>query len=534
MLFACVPSVTKSVETETDDHDHPPPPHDPVNRAVDILLVIDNSGSMAQEQANLVANLGAFIEVLEADDVRADYRIGITTTDNGNPRCRGTSPEGGKLQVSSCRSRPDDFTFLGNPPVEAFDVACASVCSEESDAALADGLLPTTTDKDLERRPRPWIESIGGETNLPGGLSPTEALGCLGPQGIAGCGMEQPLESMYKAIALSSYPESAQLGFVRDQAILAIIIVTDEADCSHNNAFDEVFSENKVFWSDPDAQFPTSAVCWNAGVACVGDGNSYDDCLPTNFDMAGTPGVLNGDAVMRPLGRYTEFVEGIENWKKDINPEQEVVVAVISGVPEGYSDKTAQLEFADSDDPAFQEAFGIGPGCEVGERRAVPPVRLRVFAEAFNSDPEGRPVYSICAPDYTPALEAIAEAIAVQVRPRPSCYRQCAADRDESTPELEPACILEYTDSDYVTQEVPQCVLAGDEYVLPDDDSSVCWVPLVTPEPGEPESMSPACVEQGWNLEFGLVWEGDVPIAPSIRVTCELSAEPELDCPGLP
>jgi cobalamin biosynthesis protein CobT len=63
-----------------------------VNKDVDILFVIDNSGSMAEEQALLSANFKAFIDVLERDDVKANYRIGITTTTRAT--CGGsTSPE---------------------------------------------------------------------------------------------------------------------------------------------------------------------------------------------------------------------------------------------------------------------------------------------------------------------------------------------------------------------------------------------------------------------------------------------------------
>ena len=58
-----------------------------INKDVDILFVIDNSGSMAEEQALLSKNFASFIGVLEQEDVNANYRIGITTTDSGNPRC---------------------------------------------------------------------------------------------------------------------------------------------------------------------------------------------------------------------------------------------------------------------------------------------------------------------------------------------------------------------------------------------------------------------------------------------------------------
>src|SRR5688572_11894683 len=51
---------------------------------MDLLFVIDNSGSMAEEQGNLGANFPKFIKLLDdfktsAGDI-LDYRIGVTTT----------------------------------------------------------------------------------------------------------------------------------------------------------------------------------------------------------------------------------------------------------------------------------------------------------------------------------------------------------------------------------------------------------------------------------------------------------------------
>jgi len=47
--------------------------------AVDVVLVVDNSGSMLHEQAELADNIGAFIDALTSSGV--DYRIGVITTD---------------------------------------------------------------------------------------------------------------------------------------------------------------------------------------------------------------------------------------------------------------------------------------------------------------------------------------------------------------------------------------------------------------------------------------------------------------------
>lgn len=45
----------------------------------DVLFVVDDSASMAEEQQNLSANFGAFLELL--GDTTADFRLGVTTTD---------------------------------------------------------------------------------------------------------------------------------------------------------------------------------------------------------------------------------------------------------------------------------------------------------------------------------------------------------------------------------------------------------------------------------------------------------------------
>jgi hypothetical protein len=180
-----------------------------VNKDVDILFVIDNSGSMGEEQGLLAANFPAFIDVLEDPLVKANYRIGVTTTDNGNPQCGGsTSPEAGKLQLSSCRSRQGEFVSKSTPPADATAVACTDVCSTESI-----GIEPTSTEFDPEPKERPWLENIEGKTNLAGDISTTEAFQCFGPQGIAGCGFESHLESMYKALLRAQNADEKQYGF---------------------------------------------------------------------------------------------------------------------------------------------------------------------------------------------------------------------------------------------------------------------------------------------------------------------------------
>jgi hypothetical protein len=510
------------------------------NRNVDVLFVIDNSGSMGEEQATLAANFERFISVLERENVRADYRIGITTTDAG--LCAGSTPEAGKLVLSSCRSRTQDFVFNGDDPVDATDAACLSICPEQ----WADiETLPTQIEEDGPSAPRPWIENIGGVTNLPDGLTTTQAFQCLGPQGVNGCGFEEHLEAMRLAITRANTDSESSYGFLRDDALLAIVYVTDEEDCSINKDFTDVFSPNgdRTFWSDPTAGNATSAVCWNAGVECTGSGSDYA-CRSANIGIDGQPvddSVADDEAVVRPLSRYVQFVQAIEDAKQQRGKDdRDVLVAVIGGVGDDgeptYSDSTADAKFVGD--------FGVGPGCQSDAGRAVPPVRLTEFADDFAVDDQQN-MFSVCNPDYSEALEQIAETLAKQVRP--PCMTSCVGDFDPVSDVLDPKCTLEQhaVDGDGRLQRspVPPCSADGS---LPSDDVDVCYVAKVDGALDANEQpvfltettmddMSPACRTEGWNLEFDVVRrEGTkTPGGTSVKATCQLSQQRAIDCPLL-
>lgn len=360
-------------------------------RSMDILFVVDNSGTMGLAQARLAAAMDSFAARLDNEGV--DFRIAVTTTDIGNPWCSGTTPEGGRFVATSCRSRAADFVSgLGD---DVTDEACLDVCVHDDIA-----LTPTTTANDPNAVVRPWIERIGDTTNLPEGVTPAEALSCLVPQGIAGCGFERTLESMYRGILRATMDTEEEFDFFRDGADSLIVIVTDEVDCSHDTQYETIFlpDGDRVFWSDPTSPAPTSAVCWNAGVECTGS-SPYDECHSQNYDAIGNPGVADGDAVLYALSRYGNGFATLDA----ANGSGSVRMALIAGVPDDYPDG-GEITYADSMDDAFQNSFGIGPGCDDGQVVGIPPVRMRELADSVASP--GMPnVFSICSADYCDELE---------------------------------------------------------------------------------------------------------------------------------
>lgn len=493
-----------------DGDDAMPPSWSTEDRDVDILVVLDNSGSMGEEQPILVEALQSMVEVLERPEVNADYRIAITTTDVGNPSCSGTTPESGRFVASSCRARADEFVVgSGASTNDASQIACFDVCPAEwADIPMAS----------------PWIERIDGVSNLPAGLGAREALGCLVPVGISGCGVESPLEAMSRALAHARTPGEAELGFLREDAALVVLVVTDEIDGSTNVGMESIWSPDggRVFWSDPTDAAPTSAVAWNAGVACTG-ASPYDECHAVDLGLDGhpvPPGEADGAAVLVPLSRYIDELQAIEDAKPVSSDDREVRVLVIAG-----AQSDGQVVYADAvGDPAFQHAFGIGPGCSSERGTAVPPVRLRQLAEAFGLG-GAQNLFSICDADYGGVSEAIAGSFAGQVQPM--CLPECVADGDPSTPSLEPSCVVEqdepFGDGSIVTTEIPPCTANGE---LPSASDDACVLYLTG------AFRSSFCAEQGANLELVIVHrEGVTPNGgTTIRADCQLDPA----CPSPP
>ena len=368
---ACLDGLRQLQELAPDDPACVQPKPEPetgsdvvTEREVDLLLVVDNSGSMGPKQATLARAMDALVLGFANASPPVDVRVAVTTTDNGNPWCTSTTPEAGSLTTNSCRERLESFVFNGANAIDARNQACLDVCARESL-----GL------------PDPWIE-----VTAVGPAEAGEQLRCLVPQGIDGCGLEQPLESMRKSIV-----RSLDNGFHRPGARLAVILVTDEADCSYNSDHESIFlpEGHRTFWSDPEASGPSSAVCWNAGVRCSGDPGSLScttaDLTPEGELAANPP----EDASLHPISRYIEQLE-----------EHGALVMAIDGVA-----LDGRVRYSVMQEPFFDLDYGVDPGCinesEYEYEFGIPPVRMRAVIEAVSGPGHEA---SICASSYGPAM----------------------------------------------------------------------------------------------------------------------------------
>ncbi|MCA9559985.1 MAG: hypothetical protein KC583_15665, partial [Myxococcales bacterium] len=184
---------------------------------VDFLFVVDDSGSMCQEQASLARNFAAFAPTL----AEVDYRVAVTSTDLADDGPRGAFGVRPAEPVPSINC-VDPLT--GDP--RAPD-------TEGCGALLDSGALPTV----LAR----------GEGDFDADFAATW-FRCAATLGTFGDGFEKGLEAMRLALACDGPNASrfaaccadgvydptceAPVEFLRPDAALVVVIVSDEDDCS--------------------------------------------------------------------------------------------------------------------------------------------------------------------------------------------------------------------------------------------------------------------------------------------------------------
>jgi len=374
---------------------------------VDLLFIVDNSGSMAGEQSSLTRALEQISPWIESDS-NVDWRIAVTTTEGPNLWCPERPPmDQGSFVMSSCLTRLADFTAEDLNGVLDARMTCASVC----DLAAFD-VLPTAIDADADVHERPWLEFGPMHANVDTDLG--SVFRCMMPMGISGCGFEQPLESLHAALELSlDERASGNFGFIREDAHLVVVFVTDEADCSYNPDHESLFlpltqagsrrAVVEAFWPDPQALLPNSAVCWNAGVACEPNPTGTLDCRAEDFAFDGRPTDDPDAAMLYPLDRYRAQLETLRETKAPFGAT--VALFGILGVPIEFP--ATNIVYAVGEEP-FQSDFGIGPGCSAeDESVAVPPVRIKELVGQFGSIEER--LFSICDDGYDLAIANIFE-----------------------------------------------------------------------------------------------------------------------------
>jgi len=325
---------------------------------LDLLIAVDNSGSMAEEQQILA---GAVIDLINAlvdppvgwpyasaDDVR----VAVVSSDVG------LDPAPAWYDFPSCSGHGDDGQFQIYGPGKTVVLDAGVV-----DCPALDGA---------------WAATEEDQAN------PALALqtACLTALGTAGCGFEQQLKSTERGLARDD-----QSGFIRFDSLLAVLVISDEEDCSVES--EQLFAEEEI--QDPSAG--------EVNLAC---------------------------------GRHPEHLFEPAFFRErliEIKGNDGVAFAAIVGVPPGDGDGPGACEGSGHElgecldlpgmqlvevQEGAQDAWFYRPACERYEgdelvTKARPGRRFVELAEEFGSLGY---VYSICNEDWSPAVEDFAKLIA--------------------------------------------------------------------------------------------------------------------------
>lgn len=312
-----------------------------LEKDVDILFVIDNSLSMQGEQENLGRNFPKLIEALRSQKLGGkipNVHIGVVTTDLG----------AGPYTYDNCTPGGDR--------------------GQLQSTARKDGCTPPS---------QPWISYINGKTNVPSGAPDPiqrvkDAFSCIAKVGVQGCGFEQPLEAARRALdpKLNLNP-----GFLRKDAYLAVVLITDEDDCSaaRQQLFDDATS--------PQLGPPGNFRCFEFGVTC--DINGRDK-----------PG-LRKDC--KPAHDWLHQVESYVSFFKGLKPPGRVMVSTLAG-------PTNLVKVLGGGASAE-----LGESCRYGQQgKADPAIRLKSFVDGFGDKGQ---FSTICTGDFGPALKRLGDLI---------------------------------------------------------------------------------------------------------------------------
>ncbi len=186
----------------------------PFGNNVDILMMIDNSSDMSEKQKKLYDQLPLFIQSLQSLPSPPSLHIAVVSSDMGAPgdstTAIGCTPAGDQGQFQSF---PRSNAKL-NPPTTCTNTTIATPpgAADSNHTFITDAdMMPNYTDPSL-----------------------TDVLQCIALLGDSGCGFEHQLASIDRALGADGLgpAPSTNAGFLRPNAYLVIMILSDEDDCS--------------------------------------------------------------------------------------------------------------------------------------------------------------------------------------------------------------------------------------------------------------------------------------------------------------
>ncbi|MFO0632666.1 MAG: DUF11 domain-containing protein [Nannocystaceae bacterium] len=177
---------------------------------IDFLFVIDSSESMTVHQTNLVQSFPGFVQAMRDAVPAEDWHVMVVDTD---AQWNGGECANACTTLGSC---PDEPAFAcDTPPPALCDIALGAGMVAPYGTAASN----TTCDLSPDER---FIASDEADLET--------AFTCIATVGVDGNSEERTADALVAAVAGDGAAGTCNAGFLRDDAILVITIITDEAD----------------------------------------------------------------------------------------------------------------------------------------------------------------------------------------------------------------------------------------------------------------------------------------------------------------
>ncbi len=440
---------------------------------VDLLFLIDNSPSMAPKQAELKSRFPQLIQILQDFGKMnpADYHIGVVTSDLG----------AGPYNINRGQCHPGGDGAQLQAKGAAADASCGT---------LGNSLNYIEYNQKV-------TDAMGNPTsNLPPGQDLATTFGCMASVGDLGCGFEQQLESVYKALH-DNIPANA--GFLRDDAILVVVWVTDEDDDCSIDPSSDLFDTSATGMMNYGALLSYRGTQY--GLVCDAPGSNagptqrppYGDsggplngCVPApnpNGNVMGVPGSMSEGKCIDVSKYINFFTQPKANGGVKIDPNDVILVGITA--PE----VPVQAILANVKAPVgpYQTCPGpidpSGSGCAVVLQHSCvsttntsffgdPAVRIRSVINSINAvNPMNSQNTSICDSSYQQALQGLGNIIVSSLKP--GCLGAPIENADTN-----PDCVVEdvsrMADGTTSVTEIPWCG-TNDDTMAMNSTVKPCW-----------------------------------------------------------
>jgi len=265
-------------------------------RKVDMLFLVDDSSETTRLQTTFLNNFPVFLTTLRGlSGPPADLHIAVVSSDLG----------AGDGSIGGCNAAGGDQGIFRHTARGA----CTST-----------GLTPGAT----------FIADNGAVANYTGNL--VDVFDCIAALGENGCGFEHQLAAVARALGADGMPPPEEnQGFLRPDAYLFIMLVTNEDDCSAppgSSLFDSTMNS-----ASAPLGYVGSYRCNEFGHLCDGarpprlppDGNAADVIALEGCHSAESAGMLI------PIASLVAQLRALKPF-----PDQQIIVAALAGPREPY------------------------------------------------------------------------------------------------------------------------------------------------------------------------------------------------------